>query len=188
MVAVFDIAPNYNIIIKNFMIKIREYHLWLMPSGDVYNKLNHLISRLSKKYSSPNFEPHVTLIGKLIGSEQDVILKTLQLTGYIKPFTIKLKKIDYRDEYFKCLFITAEETEDLMKANLKASEIFNRKDSSKYFPHLSIMYGNFPVTMKKKIISEIGEIFNLNFKVKNMALLSNGKPKNWHKVKEFTLE
>jgi hypothetical protein len=36
-----------------------------MPSGEAYAQLKSIIDRLSSKYSTPAFEPHVTVIGGL---------------------------------------------------------------------------------------------------------------------------
>lgn len=47
------------------MSETKGYSLWLMPYRKVYYKLKELISQLSKSHSSPDFEPHVTLIGEV---------------------------------------------------------------------------------------------------------------------------
>jgi 2'-5' RNA ligase len=171
------------------MKKTKGYSLWLMPSEDVYNRLAELISQLSKKYSTPNFEPHATLIGKIIASQDDIINKTLQLATIVKPFTILLTKTQYLDEYFKFVFIKVEETDDLMKVNLEARKIFKREGDPEYMPHLSLIYGNFSSETKQKIIKFVGKEFNLNFDVRSIHLVStNGEPEDWYKVKEFILK
>ncbi len=169
--------------------KSRRYSIWLMPIGDVYNRLIKVISRLSKRYSSPNFEPHATLIGELIESEEDILSKTSQLSAVLRPFKIRLARVEYLDEYFRSLFIRVEETSDVIDANKKAREIFNRQSDPTYMPHLSLIYGIFTSKEKGKIIAEIGKEFNTNFEVESIHLFStDGKPKDWYRVKEFTLK
>jgi len=51
------------------MSKAKGYSLWLMPTEEVYDGLNTIISQLSRKYSTQYFKPHVTLIGEILGSE-----------------------------------------------------------------------------------------------------------------------
>lgn len=160
-----------------------------MPTGNIYNKLNKIISQLNKEYSSPNFLPHVTLIGLVVGSQKEILLKTSQLAIFIQPFEIKLTKVDYLNEYFRCLFIKVVKTKELMEANLKAREIFNREKDLKFMPHLSLMYGNFNSKTKKGVISKIGREFNLKFKVKSIHLfLTEGESKRWYKIKKFVLK
>lgn len=60
-------------------MKAKGYSLWLMPTGEAYGKFSNLIKRLAKEYNAPVFEPHVTLIGDLMGSENGVLKKVEQL-------------------------------------------------------------------------------------------------------------
>jgi len=159
-----------------------------MPSGDFYNKLTRIISQLSREYSAPNFESHITLFGDLIGSEEEILSKTSQLATLLQPFEIRLTTLDYLDEYFKCLFIRVEETKQVMDANFKAREIFNRQQDPKHIPHLSLMYGNFTPMIKEGIIAKIGRKFNIKFEVGSIHLFTSGEPKNWRRIKEFKLK
>jgi 2'-5' RNA ligase len=170
------------------MAGVKGYSLWLMPKDDVSNYLYNLIFQLSKKYSKPNFEPHITLIGELAGSEKDIISKTSQLAAVVKPYKVMLTKVEYLDEYFRCLFIKVKETDDVMNANSIARKIFNRNQDPKYEPHLSLMYGKLSIKTKEKIIGEIGNEFYISFEAKSIHLfLTNGEPRDWHRIKEITL-
>lgn len=169
-------------------MKAKGYSLWLIPEGENYQKLKNLISYLSKKYQTPNFIPHVTLIGEVVGSQRAILDKTRQLVTSMKLFKIKLTKVDYFDEYFRCLFVKVRETKAIMKANSKAREIFKRQKDPKYLPHLSLMYGNFPRKIKEEIIKKIGREFNLNFSAETLYLYStNGEVKDFYRVKEYKL-
>lgn len=169
-------------------MKAKGYSIWLTPTGEVYRKLAEIISQLSKKYSTPNFEPHLTLIGDLIGSEEEIISKTLKLAEQLKPFEIKLKKADYFDEYFKCLFIRAGKTKEVIEANNIAREAFNLEPNPEYMPHLSLMYGDLSPEIKEEILTDLGKEFDLSFEVKSIHLFSTtGEVKDWSKVKECLL-
>lgn len=166
----------------------KAYSLWLVPYGKVYDQINDLILYLSKKYNTPYFKPHVTLLGEVFGSEEEIFSKTAQLSAAIKTFEIELDGISFLDEYFKCLFIKARENAALVGANKKAKEIFGRQSDLKYAPHMGIMYGKFTSKIKKEIIKEIGEKINLHFDVSKICIYStNGEVKKWHEVNEFLL-
>jgi len=170
------------------MIKAEGYSIWLMPSGEIYDKLAEIISQLSKKYSTPNFEPHLTLLGNLIGPEEDLISKTSKIAKQLKPFEIKLKRADYLDEYFKCLFIRAGKTKEVVEANNITREIFNLKPDPEYIPHLSLMYGDLSSKTKEGILADLGKEFDISFEVKSIHLFSTtGEVKDWSKVKECLL-
>lgn len=167
----------------------KGYSLWLMPTGRVYSELTRLIFRLSREWSTDNFEPHVTLLGGLLDSEEAILSKTSQLAAWIRPYEIKLTTMDYLDEFFRCLFFRVETTESVMDANLKARNLFKRRRDPKHGPHLSLMYGNFGPPVKEKIIADIGCESNLRFKVRTIHVYSTtGKPRDWFRVREFTLK
>jgi hypothetical protein len=44
-----------------------SYSIWLMPEGDVLDKFSELIMKISDEYNSPEHQPHVTLLGGLVG-------------------------------------------------------------------------------------------------------------------------
>lgn len=170
------------------MDKPLRHSLWLMPSGRAYRQLKSIISHLSQGYSAPNFDPHVTLIGSLVGPKDEILAETAALAGQIQPLEIELTKVDYLDEYFRCLFIHVKETEPVTEANAKARKIFNRQKDPKYMPHLSLLYGNLPPAIKEKIIAEIGREFNLGFKAESIWIIThNGVVGDWQYVKEFPL-
>ena len=167
----------------------KKYSLWLMPIGEDYNKLHNIILQLSKKHNAPAFEPHVTLIGTLEGDEAGILEKTEKLAAVISQYKIELAKVEYLNQYFRCLFIKVNETSDVMNASIKANEIFNVKDDRKYMPHLSLMYGDFPPEQKEEIIKEIGQEFQSSFEISSIHLFSTaGNPEKWNRVKEFQLK
>ena len=168
------------------IMRAKAYSLWLMPTGEVYNKFSDLIRRLAMEYSSPIFEPHVTLLGELMQSEEDIIRKTGQLAEGKEPFPVTLTTIDYQDFYFRALFVKVEETEPLILLHNRTKEVFGMQNIQVYMPHLSLLYGNFPQTAKERIIEGIGRNHPAQFTVNNIHLFKTGKQVNtWYKVKEF---
>lgn len=164
------------------------YSLWLIPTGEVYNKFTGIISQLSEKYHSPNFEPHVTLIGAVTGTEEELLIKTAQLANLIKSFKIKLDKVDYFAERHKALLIRVEKTDELIEANKIATETFNLPQDSKYMPHSSLLYGDFSPETKEEIIKNLGKEFSDEFEAKSVCLYfttGDEDEENWHKIKEF---
>jgi 2'-5' RNA ligase len=168
---------------------INTYSLWLKPTGSIYQELAKIIENLSDKYSAPIFEPHVTLIGGLTDSENNIIKKTLRLVNLVKPIKIKLTRIGYLNEYYRCIFLIAEETKSLMNMNLKAREIFGHKQDTKFLPHLSLLYGNFNSKLKEEIIRSLRDKIDIEFDARSMYLVYTGnKPKDWYEIKKFLLE
>lgn len=167
------------------IVQTKRYSLWIMPAGDVYDRLKDIILRLSLKYSTPRFEPHITLIGGLSGSEEEILSRISRLTASLRPFTVKLTKTEYLDEYYRCLFLRAKETDDLLNAYALAGKIFDNLQEEKYMPHLSLMYGDFPAKIKEEIAMEIGNL-DIAFEVNSIHVIMTGdNPELWQRIKEF---
>ena len=169
-------------------MKGEGYAIFLIPSSEVYSKLSGIISSLGKKYSTPIFEPHVTVLATIQGKEKEIIEKTSRFAGLLKPCTVRLTTVDYFDEYWRCLFIRVEKTKPVIHSMEKASGIFGFRFYPEFLPHLSLMYGNFPKGTKEKIISEIGRAFNLAFEARSLHLVDcSGEPEEFRRVREFPI-
>ncbi len=170
------------------MPRANVYSLWFMPEDEVYAKLSSTIRQLSKPYGTPEFEPHITVIGTLTGQEQTVTEKLKRLARVIKPFEVKLLDIDYLNEYFRCLFIRIEQTREVMDANTQARTIFDQSRSADYMPHLSLMYGDIDNAVKRAIMQTIGKSLRCTFRVNDIHLYTtSGAPEHWHKIQSFDL-
>lgn len=167
-------------------MKAKGYSLWLMPTGENYEKFASLIKKLAEKNTTPVFEPHVTLLGEVIQSEEDIIRKTEESTSGQKQFPLTLTTIDYQDFYFRALFIKAEITEPLLSLHNRVKEIFGMEDIPSYMPHLSLLYGNFPPSVKEKIIDRIGKDQTTKFTVNGIHLFkTDGEVNVWYRIREF---
>lgn len=170
------------------MSKASGYSLWLIPTGRAYVRLDELISKLCKKCNVPYFEPHVTLLGKIAGSKDNVLSKTAQLASIVKPYTIEFEKINYLDDYFKCLFLKAKETNEVMQANAHARILFGRNCDAPYIPHESLLYGHFLSSKKEELIADIKKEIDISFDVNSIHVVSTrGTPMEWYRLKEFSL-
>lgn len=165
-----------------------EYILWIMPTGATYQLLKSMSENLSRKYNTPEIDPHVTVEGGIYGDEDDIVRKTSLFASSIHPYSIHLARIGYTDSFFRALFYRATQTSYVREANRKAREIFDIKDGP-YMPHLSILYGNIPLEEKKRIISGLPRNLNVSFDVDVVHLYAIENQELWkpRKVKEFAL-
>lgn len=167
------------------MVTARKYSLWLRPQGDIAFSLQQRIQKLSKKYESASFEPHITLVGGLSAGETELKQLTDTLAGALSPFDIILTHADIGNTYYQSLFVRIKETKELMNARKKAKQMLSisRNDKEDYFPHLSLMYGDFKREQKERILNTMGREFHLRFSVSNLLLIeTSGKPQEWEKI------
>ena len=156
------------------------YHLWLKPSGKVYDILAKTIADLSKAYQGPCFEPHVTLLGSLPGTEEEIFARSSQLGTSLQPFDIQLTEPALGDQYFQCVFLKAREIPGIMNAYELARKWFG-KNTSPYMPHLSLLYGHYSIELKEKIAETLPETLRLGFTVDTFDLIRarSEDPKDW---------
>jgi 2'-5' RNA ligase len=163
--------------------KLPHYSLWLMPKGEVRRRLAEAILDLSGKYSTPAFEPHVTLAGSIVGPVREVASKMKDLARRIPPFTVRLTTADGLDQYFRCLFVRVAQTQPIMSASAAAQEIFRLPKQPTFMPHLSLLYGNLPSKEKETIIASLARHFELEFRATTLHLyLIKREPAAWRRV------
>ena len=167
-----------------------RYSIWLMPSGGADALLAAAIAELSRTYDGPSFEPHVTLLGDLLGSEEDVATRTLQLAQRLRPYEVQLSTPAYLDQYFRCVFLRVRETPLVMEANAQAIRIFDREDDPPYMPHLSLLYGFFPAALKEQIIAGLSPDLSVRFEATQIHLIGalSDDPKDWSRILEAPLK
>jgi 2'-5' RNA ligase len=165
-----------------------SYALWIMPVDEaVYALTSGYIARLSGLYSLPGFEPHITVLG---GVSMPEMVELSEMAGSLRPFQIRLvREVEYRDEYFRCLFLRAYKTPELMEVFSKSSSLFGQEDEL-YFPHLSLAYGDLPVWKKQEMIAELGPIPEIAFEAREISLVQASKDvpvENWKVIRRFPL-
>ena len=162
------------------------YSLWLMPTGEVYEQFSGLITTLAEEYQGPVFEPHVTLLGGVRQAEDEILRRAAQLVVGQPPFAISLRSVDYHDVYFRALFVRAEQSDPLQALYTRAKALLAMPDLPEYLPHLSLLYGHVPPSVKEHIIQAIGRDHTTAFPVNSVHVFNtNGEAQTWSRVKEL---
>jgi putative hydrolase of the HAD superfamily len=168
--------------------KAPHHALWLMPTGEVRQRLAGMILDLSREYAAPAFEPHVTLASGIVGPGREVASKMADLARRIPPFTVRLTEVDCSDEYFRCLFVRVATTHPIMNANKAARAVFSLAKQPAFMPHLSLLYADLPSGVKERIVASLGRRFELEFKVSRLHLyLIKGGAAAWRRAARFGL-
>lgn len=161
----------------------QTHSLWLSPFGEPKFLVQDRIKKLSDRYSSPLFEPHVTLLGGLHTGVTELVQLTDTLAGSLRPFDIVLTDAGYTDTFFQSLFIHVAKSEELLNARKIAEKLFEIKPEESFNPHLSLLYGDLDRKEKERILNVMGRQFHIRFTVHNVLLVNTtGMPENWEEV------
>lgn len=170
------------------MSENQSYAVWIIPTDEAYALTSGFIARLSRLYDLPAFEPHVTVLGGVRCPES---AEMRDLAESLAPFRIRLaREVEYREAYFRCLFLQAYKTDKLGETYSKASALFGHQDAT-YFPHLSLAYGDLPVWRKQEMIAELGPIPEIEFEAREISLVeaSSERPvSSWNVIERFSLQ
>jgi 2'-5' RNA ligase len=173
----------------------KAYSLWIMPLGsEAFGRLATLISNISDAYSpkghpSPDFDPHITLLGGIEGDEETVKEKTKKTAAELNSFDVRLDGIGQRDEYFRALFFDLKNNAYLKEANAIARKTFGLEPDPNYEPHMSVIYGRFEKEKKREMAETWCKRYKgMSFVAEWLFLYStDGKVGEWHEVAEFRL-
>lgn len=148
---------------------------------------------LSREYSTPLLEPHLTLYGRIVGEEAEICAKTKNIAELISPFPIHFTEFVQRDDFFRSIFMKAARTADLERAYQSADASLKPFLHSKYqrrefIPHLSLMYGALPGEEKRRIIASLDRALLAPFTADVVSLYRLvQEPAEWIKVNDFSL-
>ncbi len=158
------------------MIQIPRFSLWLLLPREVHERFQALIAKLSARLGTPLFEPHITLLGGLTGTEKDLRRRTRALAAAIESFEIRLLAAAGLDEYYRCLFVEVALSRALHAAREAARQVFDQRLDADFYPHLSFVYGNLEEKEKEKILDDIGRHFDENLRVVELGLYDTSGP------------
>ena len=132
----------------------KVYSIWLVPEGEQREFYRKLIEDLAREYKGPIFFPHITVLGNICMEEENLLLKLRELAGLHRPFSVALHEVAAGSEFYRCVYIKAKKSRPLLQLYDDACRIFEKKPED-FMPHLSILYGEYDMTLKKKIASGI---------------------------------
>jgi 2'-5' RNA ligase len=166
----------------------KGYALWLMPDQPMFSRLAREISRLSQQLSTPRFQPHITLLSRIIQPEGKVLRRSMRLADGLQPFRIELADVDHLDEFFRCLFVNVLPGKAILEARQAACRGFGRQ-CAPYVPHVSLVYGRLPMYRRKGIAGSLRPFSGPAFVVRKMALYRvNGPVRQWKCIETFELK
>jgi 2'-5' RNA ligase len=167
----------------------RGVSLWLMPEGEAHERLLGLIARLARRFSTPAFPPHVTLLPGIEGrAEEDVLEASRRVAAGLGPFEVGLSGVEGRDEPFRCLFARAVLDEPLLRAHEAAARAFDREPDPAFFPHLSLLYGALPPATKREAAAAASSLVTLAFRARRLHVWrTDGPVAEWREIGAFGL-
>lgn len=165
-----------------------RYSVWLMPPPALREHFAELIDALSRRLGTPRFEPHITLAAPRGATKAQALAEAQRLATHLAPVPVRFDGIDHTDAYFRCLFLRAAKSAELLAAHRRACTELGQPVEADYLPHLSLVYGEIDRAEKEKIIAEIAGRHPGEFVADRIALCAIvGTPDAWPILGPFSL-
>lgn len=127
--------------------------VWLVPQESEKQELSATVNKLAQENSSPSFNPHLTLLGDVFMSFEDLKSAVDEVFINQTPFQVKSTDINQSEAFFKTVFIEFKINETLKKVFESLSQKTDKRGIDTFKPHISLMYKMMPESEKLKIIS-----------------------------------
>jgi hypothetical protein len=164
--------------------------VWIRPTGGALEKINKVVRLAHQHGGGPPVQPHVTLLSGMETTMASAGLKLKHLAARIKPFTVRLGAIEWRQDYYRCFYAKVGLSDELAAAQRDAYDAFEMKPAPPFEPHLSLLYGNVDEAVKKKLAADMGGKLDVAFEchVLHVVNASMGVPAaDWHTLAEHAL-
>lgn len=164
--------------------------LWLRPTGPVLERLQELIRRLTARFGGQWPKPHVSLLSGIELQSEGAEARLEALCARLQPVPIRLGRLEWRNESFRCFYAVVEPTVELLEAHRVACEVFGRAASDAFEPHLSLLYSHVDAPTKARLAQELGGHLPLSFLANSVHLVNATAAvpvARWHTLHECPL-
>lgn len=166
----------------------KGYSIWLIPCDEVYNELQNVIRKLSLKYLTPNFDPHITLLHGIEDDLDKVKHNFILFTENLSQFPVRFLEIKCKTEYFKSIFIEVELDQQLTSLFLHGKKLFGQKEFEDFDPHISLMYSDIDLNKKIEIANSIKLPYWKKVTINKIQLMKTvGRVEEWETINFFKL-
>ncbi|MDP9005135.1 MAG: 2'-5' RNA ligase family protein [Verrucomicrobiota bacterium] len=112
---------------------------WLIPAEPVRSLFVSTIARLSSRFDSPVFEPHLTIYAASSSTESSKEALKAALSGWA-PFRLTVREIGCSEAFTKTVFVQFEQSAALAEMSRELREASGANDEYELDPHLSLIY------------------------------------------------
>ena len=163
------------------------FAIWLTFEKEDEDYLEKIINKLSKKYNSILFKPHITIWG-LTDIELNKIIKTCKnIAIEIQSFNVEFLNISHSKKFWKTVFVNLKINNNMIKIYNNLENEFQKNINYIFEPHISLIYKNMQEGNKKEILDNL-KIKN-QFKISSICILKySNKIENWEIVKKINLK
>ena len=159
--------------------------LWLLPQR--VDLLRQLICELAQRHGTPQFTPHLTLLGGLHMPRLALTSTAARLAAKSSPLTLEPLSINGEPDRFRCLYVRLALTSELACIRHGAETLMQQPNTA-FLPHLSLYYGSMNAAERARLAQELMIRLPATITVDRLALVdTSGEVEDWNEVAAFAL-
>jgi hypothetical protein len=163
--------------------------LWLVPDAAAGALLEAVIAELASRLGGPRFRAHLTLLPGLPGTEAEALVRGATLAAATPPVSLTLARVAHTPAYFRCLFLEAERTAELLGTHQRARRLFGG-GPDEFRPHVSLAYGRLSTAVGEPGARALQEALRLPMTMRGERVevwATRGDVSRWRALDGFAL-
>ena len=162
--------------------------LWLIPSGAIRHELRERIEALARRFATPAFEPHVTLVGGVSVSEALAREAAASVARGTRAFPLLFVSTAHSEDYFRCIVLEADLSSTLAAAHKAALTALGVTSAPPFHPHLSLVYGSLLANTRTTVCAELASLCPLSCDAGSIEVAeTDGAVESWRTVQSISL-
>jgi putative hydrolase of the HAD superfamily len=129
--------------------------VFLTPCCADFEYTANLIREMCGTCDGHPFEPHVTVYSGAFPDPDALREVVSAATTGIRPFSLRVRRIGCREEYFRSLFIEFDEDPVLSEIRDRIKAAITCETEHVPFPHLSLLYCDGPLRDKEALAKQV---------------------------------
>ncbi|KFG68649.1 hypothetical protein JH26_15985 [Microvirga sp. BSC39] len=119
-----------------------QYHsIWLMPRDEDEQAFAVIVRNLAKRFDSPVFQPHLTLVEDMPRTCEELKPLLEQLTEGMASFTAPVDAVEESSLYYRSFYARFPVSVPLRTLKERAVGLFEVGSLETFMPHISLAYG-----------------------------------------------
>lgn len=151
------------------------YSLWLLPAEDAQQHLAGVIARLSKRFGTRPFAPHVTVHGDLTRRLRDVTAVAEDLAGSLPAQQWHVRGIEQSTQYYRAFYLSFDGCEAFEPLGPRSAKALTTDKGLSPFAHLSLAYGTLDAPAKAELAREFAAEVPAMLTLDRLAIALSGK-------------
>jgi 2'-5' RNA ligase len=133
-----------------------DYHsIWLMPPAELEEAFAAIVKGLAKRFGSPIFQPHLTLVEDMLRSWEELAPLAEQMAEGMISFEAPVESVEESELYYRSFYARFPVTPQLRMLKERAVGLFKVGSVETFMPHISLAYGVTESLEKAKAIAEL---------------------------------